>query len=197
MPPWGRSDTDFPAGFSFLKCIALTYQPTMTLWPLHEPLKRGLNKQVLSLEEKPFQAPEPSPFRGDNGGELAPVAHKYRSVPLGGEQTLIVRCEVRRSFHAHTRCVRGCAAPLVPPTTIRCYLSICPDVIVICHTGLGMTGRDVLARRWTPSCTTRAPTSCCLSRPSTSSIPSACAANHGHPSVLQHSGTSALLSSCL
>ena len=69
--------------------------------------------QVLSVEEKPFEAPEPSPFRGDNGGELAPVAHKYRRVALGGDQTLIVRCEVRRSRHAHAGraiCSMCCAA---------------------------------------------------------------------------------------
>ena len=67
----------------------------------------GFRVQVLSTEEKPFQAPEPSPFRGDNGGELAPVAHKYRRVALGGEQTLIVRCEVRRLASASPalRCV--------------------------------------------------------------------------------------------
>ena len=81
-------------------------------------LQYGPHAQVLSLDEKPFQAPEPSPFRGDNGGELAPVAHKYRRVALGGEQTLIVRCEVRRSRHFCMHCA-GCAASTVPPDRIQ------------------------------------------------------------------------------
>ena len=59
--------------------------------------------QVLSTEEKPFQAPEPSPLRGENGVELAPVAHKYRRVALGGDQTLVVRCEVRSARRRVTR----------------------------------------------------------------------------------------------
>jgi len=54
---------------------------------------------VLSTDEAPFKAPEPSPFRSDGGGELAPVAHKYRRIALGGDQTLVVRCEVDAIMH--------------------------------------------------------------------------------------------------
>jgi len=59
----------------------------------------GFELQVLSTDEAPFKAPEPSPFRSDGGGELAPVAHKYRRIALGGDQTLVVRCEVDAIMH--------------------------------------------------------------------------------------------------
>ena len=55
--------------------------------------RRACAVQVLSSEQEPFQCGEASPFPVE-GGEAAAVAHKYRSIPLGAEHTLIVRCEV-------------------------------------------------------------------------------------------------------
>ena len=94
----------------------------MPFRPLYAPELAILLLQVLSLDEKPFQAPEPSPFRGDNGGELAPVAHKYRSVPLGGEQTLIVRCEVRpsRQGSSSSRQLQGLRCAVRPDSIVNC-----------------------------------------------------------------------------
>ena len=54
---------------------------------------------MLSTDEAPFRAPDPSPPRGEGGGEPAPVAHKYRRVALGGDQTLVVRCEIDAIMH--------------------------------------------------------------------------------------------------
>ncbi len=71
--------------------------------------------QVLSTEEAPFKAPEPSPFRSDGGGELAPVAHKYRRIALGGDQTLVVRCEVR----VHPMGIQDTQLPLLVPRSLR------------------------------------------------------------------------------
>ena len=49
---------------------------------------------MLSADEPPFQCGEPNPFPLEGGGQPAAVAYRYRAIPLGGEHTLVVRCDV-------------------------------------------------------------------------------------------------------